>query len=409
MALDDDIRSALRSRLDPAPIDAPDPGSLDARRAQNESRARRSRILVGIVAVATTAGLIATALQMASAPSTAGGGDDRLRGGYRVAIDVRLEGDAPFTLRAQPSVALADPGTATHRILFTSREPLVIDDVRWMSRHEESDGLFATAGDGCGYSIARPEDGGFAEPPPPEGEVADFCQTNLRILRLDREHPIREKITIYGGLEDRPAIAGTFELRQPIDWWSVPAGEGSTFDRRGEPDGRAVAVVTYRVVPDGVRCEGRERVTAFYNVSGATQPSADEALDHWFSWNDVTFTRDELELLDDDTPAFVLARDGRPVLELRLVSSYRIVGYTVCAEWQEQLFIISDMDRQLFGPNATMPECEPVGRAGYSTDEPITEPDDPSPCRADGDDAVIIKCGSIGMCDRSPPPRPRDR
>jgi hypothetical protein len=409
MTLDDDIRSALRSRLDQATVDVPDPGSLDARRAQNDSRARRSRILVGIVAIATTVGLTATALQMASAPSTVSEGADRMYGGYRVAIDVRLEGDAPFTLRAQPSVALADPGTATHRILFESSEALFIDDIRWTSLHEEPDGLFATAGHGCGYSVMRPSDSESAEPIPPDGQVAHFCQQDLRILSIDREHPFREKITLYGGLEDRPAIAGTFELRQPIAWWHGSAdGQGSPAPS-GDPDGSVVAVVTYVVSPDGVQCETPKRVTAFYNVSGATQASAGEALDYWFSWNDVTFTRDELDLVDDGTPAFVLQRDGRRVLELRLISGYRIVGYSVCAEWQQQLFVISEMDRQLFGPLATMPECEPVGRAGYSTEEAITEPDDPSPCRADGDDAVIHECGSIGMCGRSPPPHPRGR
>lgn len=400
MTLDDDIRSALRSRLDQARIDVPAADALDERRHRVERRSRRSRLLVIGVGLATTAALTATALQMASAPSPISG-DDRLYGGSRVAIDVRLEGEAPFTLRAQPSVALADGGTATHRILFESREPLFIDDIRWMSLHEEPEGLFATAGEGCGYGVMRPEDGESAEPIPPEGRVGGHCDAMFRILRLDRDDPVREKITLYGGLEDRPAIAGTFELRQPIDWWHAPA-DGR--DPSGDADGSVVAVVTYVVSPDGVLCATAERVTAFYNVSGVTQATADEALEYWFSWNDVTFTRDELKIVDDGTPAFVLQRNGRPVLELQLrwVQGARIVGYTVCGEWQQELFVISAMDRSQFGPNATMPECEPVGRAGYGTEEPITEPDDPGGCRADGDGAKIYHCESCPP--RRPPP-----
>lgn len=66
---------------------------------------------------------------------------------------------------------------------------------------------------------------------------------------------------------------------------------------------------------------------------------------------------------------------------------------------------ISEADLKYFGPMATLPECDEYGIEGYSTAEPTTEPDDPSPCRVDGDLIEQVPCGGPDdpICPRRPP------
>lgn len=162
---------------------------------------------------------------------------------------------------------------------------------------------------------------------------------------------------------------------------------------------------------DGLDCARDDRIVATYEgFANKISDSPEEALAHWFSWNETTFQRDDLvDRSDADQWNHRLEVDGGTVFELRIIGTgwgFRAGGYTLCSEAHEEVFVVSDQDRALFGPDVTMPECEPVGRAGYSTAEPTTDPDE-SPCRADGDDAVIVPCGPGGPpCDRRRPSPP---